>query len=506
MKFDEREEIQKLFKIQTKDSKIVPFKFNDVQNRYYEDRTLRDIILKARQMGMSSAVLAIWLMDCILYENTRAVVISHDKESTQRLLARVRFYIDTLPLKPYLQYESRNEMFFPKTNSWFYIGTAGAKAFGRGDTITHLHASEVAFWENPTILTGLFQAVPISGRIVLETTANGYNHFQKMWTEAKEGRSGFKPHFFPWHSFQEYRSQTEAIDITHDEEELKTLYNLDNKQIGWRRQKIQELSGISSTYSPEEQFQQEYPSNDFEAFLLTGNPAFSSKALLAYKTKTPKKGNFIEQNGQIVFEPNERGLWDLYKVPEDSQRYYVGADVAEGLEGGDYSSAVCADEQLEQVAKIKCHLDVEAYGKELVKAARYYNQALLGIERNNQGLAVLQHTKSYRSLYYMQAFDLESNKNIDKMGWRTDGKTKPAMIADMAPMIRQHQTILVDEDTINECLSFVNNNGKFEASAGSNDDLVIAVAIVIQIWKSRQWHEQGQQLSDGETADLVNVY
>jgi hypothetical protein len=61
-----------------------------------------------------------------------------------------------------LEFASKREFTFPKTNSMFYIGTAGARKFGRGDTITDLHCSEYAFWENPVdLFSGLTDAVPL---------------------------------------------------------------------------------------------------------------------------------------------------------------------------------------------------------------------------------------------------------------------------------------------------------------------------------------------------------
>jgi len=132
---------------------------------------------------------------------------------------------------------------------------------------------------------------------------------------------------------------------------------------------------------------------------------------------------------------------------------------------------------------------VKYYGQELLKVAKYYNEALLGVESNNQGLAVLQYLRGYSNLYYRTTFDESKQKRTKKMGWRTDGKTKPMMISELAPMIRQHQVIVVDEETKSELMSYVNNDGKFEAQSGAHDDLVIALAICVQI--NKEGHNTG---------------
>ena len=81
------------------------------------------------------------------------------------MLGKVHYMLDNIKgPAPTTKLANRNELSFPKTNSYFYIGTAGARKFGRGDTITHLHCSEIAFWQDPkSLVSGLYQAVPRTG-------------------------------------------------------------------------------------------------------------------------------------------------------------------------------------------------------------------------------------------------------------------------------------------------------------------------------------------------------
>src|ERR1035437_9115488 len=178
-----------------KDSVKVPFLWNKVQNQYYIDRTHDDRILKARKMGFSLQILAIWLHACIFQENTRAVVMSHEDGATRRLLERVRYFINNsvIPIKTKKNNES--EISFPDTNSTLWIGTAGQKAFGRGDDITHLHLSEYLFYPDPAVITGVREALRNNAWVVQESTANGAgNAGYRAWLASVMGQSNSKAH------------------------------------------------------------------------------------------------------------------------------------------------------------------------------------------------------------------------------------------------------------------------------------------------------------------------
>ena len=167
-------------------------------------------------------MLALFTVRCLYKENTRSVVISHDKESTERLFKRVKFFLDNMRgPKAVQETSSKREFSFPKTDSVFYIGTAGGRKFGRGDTITDLHCSEVAFWDNAKDLTaGLFQAVPRTGYIGMESTGNGRNFFYRRIMDSAKGTGRYKLHFFDWLCFPEYDLELES---EQEEEILSTL-------------------------------------------------------------------------------------------------------------------------------------------------------------------------------------------------------------------------------------------------------------------------------------------
>lgn len=248
--------IESRFFIVDKTSNVIPFKLNSIQDKYLlQDYTGRDVILKARQQGFSSLILAIFTADFILKDNQRNVIIADISDNASELLDRVKFFIksyeDIKQTKVPLKYNSKYELFNEATNSRYTIGTADNVDFGRSKTITNLHLSEAAFYNNlEKMFAGALQAVVPTGRVIVETTANGFNYFKTFWEQCKRGERSFNPLFYKASDF--YDNDFLAI-------------------------KKQELRGM---------YQQEYPETDTEAFLTSGEMYFSAEALKDYLHNT----------------------------------------------------------------------------------------------------------------------------------------------------------------------------------------------------------------------------
>jgi len=259
--------IESNFKIVNKGGQVVPFILNQIQNQYlFEDRTNQDIILKARQQGFSSLILASFTTDFLEIPYSRSVVVADIDDNSIEMLDRVKFYIgsweDKNGRKVNLKYNSRNELFNQDNGARYSIGTAQNTEFGRSKTITNLHLSEAAFYNwLMKLLTGAGQAITPTGYFVIETTANGFNEFKTLWDEAELGLNNFKPHFY------------KASDF-YDQEFLE--------------KKKRDLKAL---------FTQEYPETPEEAFIASGLQYFSKEALKFYNDYTkeiePIKENLI---------------------------------------------------------------------------------------------------------------------------------------------------------------------------------------------------------------------
>lgn len=302
----DRQYIESLFSIVDKQSAAVPFIYNSVQEivdsriTAVPGRKIINIIVKSRKQGCSSLVLAKFTSRCLRHKYRKAVTISHEQKSTERLLLRAKFFVDNLPVKVPLSGDSRQELSFKETQSSFWIGTAGSKAFGRGDDITDLHISELDWYEYPDVITGLIEAVVPGGTIVIETTGNGYgSKTHRMVERAQRGESDYNVIFVPWFASEEYYlDPPENFKPDQSELDLMRLYNLNLGQVYWRRCKILDMDAP-------ELFPQEYPATIEDAFQTES----SAQVVIPFEFVRPCAGHDVD---------NRRGL----------ERILISCDVA----------------------------------------------------------------------------------------------------------------------------------------------------------------------------------
>jgi hypothetical protein len=514
-------------KIRTKNAELVPFKLKPAQEKLLEsverdkrnNKPIRYIILKARQLGFSTMVEALIFNDETTNRLKNGMIVAHERPASNNLYQMYKTFYDNLPpdLTPMLKYSNAQEMLFenptndveekrrnPGLQSKISVVSAENVDAGRSQTIHNLHASEVAFWRDAkTLMTGLLQAVPDSPNtmVFIESTANGVGGwFYDFWKDAEAGRNDFTPLFFPW--FEEpgyvrpFASEEEKQDfireveqtyekdgeIIHTEEwELKEAHNLTWEQLNWRRYTI-----ANKCFGDEEMFRQEYPSTPDEAFIASGRPKFNVTSLRKYKQqcKPGERGNIQIKNGTPVWVPDPHGYIEIWKHPQPETFYCIGADVAEGLATGDYSVGLVGDDDFNVVAAWYGHIDPDLFGKELVKLARYYNEAYLGVESNNHGLTTLKaiQNEEYYNIFFMKSFDKIADKITQKIGWQTNARTKPMMIDKLGEFLRERWLGIQFKTLIDECLTYIiEDNGATNAQEGCHDDTVMAMAILLQL-------------------------
>lgn len=469
------------FDLVNKAGKVVPFDLNKEQHDFLSNMTGRDVILKSRQIGFSSLILAMFTVDFLLIENSRSVCISHDGESAQKMLDRVKFYLDSAKRKGLqldLKYNSRSELVNASKNSTFYIGKAGSKTFGRGDTLLNLHLSEFAFYPDPErLLASVLQAVvdqqtnPDS-KVIIETTANGQNYFKQFWMKSKEGDTGFKTSFFDSSCYSpEFLAQKQ-------------------KELG-------------------DTFPQEYPANDYTCFLTTGRPFFNQLALEWYKTnfvRPPQRTGYLRSSHNPHLDDDPRGYWKIWEEPNPDYNYIIASDV--GLTH-DYSTACVMNQRTgEAVATFRARLDPGETAANLALAGRWYNNALIGVERNGIGLSVQTSLKEiYDNIYSTVKVDKLTNETTKTLGWLTTSTTRPLILGDLQTALMDKALKIYDQDYIEEMQQFVRNEktGRPEALPGSHDDRVMCLAIANRIfqeqpdtndWDEAEWEYMQQQERD----------
>lgn len=237
--------------IVNKEQREVPFKLNPIQDKFVQVATGKDIILKARQQGFSSFILAAFTADFLFKENSLSVVIADIADNALDLLGRVKGYIksyeEATGVKVPFKYNSKYELHNGANNARYIIGTAENTQFGRSKTITNLHMSEGAFYPHfRKLQSSAGTALVPDGKFVIETTANGFNEFKEFWDEANLGETSFTPHFF------------KASDFYSPE-----FLESEKKRLG-------------------REYQQEYPNDPLEAFITSGESYFSKDAMQYY--------------------------------------------------------------------------------------------------------------------------------------------------------------------------------------------------------------------------------
>jgi len=398
-------------------------------------------------------------------------------------------------------------MYNEAMGSTFYIGTAAALTTGRGQTITNLHASEVAFYKDAgTLMTGLLQSVPKEGRVILESTANGMgNYYHREWNAGVNGDGAFTPHFFSWKEDNSYRLPIDrTFKPTPDETQEMIEYGLDKEQIAWKREKVKEFVNI-------DRFNQEYPITPEIAFISSGNPAFDIKvinSMMKVATKPKYTGNLVGNRTRMQLEETPKGYLDIWELPRDTDNYVIGADVAEV---NDFSVAqVMKKRNMEVVARFRGRLPVDAFAKELERLSYFYNTALLGVERNNQGIAVLVVLNKlyYPNLFYREDTNELGESSVSKVGWDTNVRTRPLLITDMGMYIRNRDIIIHDEVTLRELSTFVRTEEKpmGEAQVGCNDDCVMSLGITIQMYRKSPEANTRNQFVTSHTEGYRNKF
>jgi hypothetical protein len=257
-------------KILDKEKRLIPFRWNKAQAHFHASRTGRDLILKARQLGISTYVQGEMFRRKVT--GTRATItLAHDNDTTQ-LLRRMedRFWENCKfgNIQPAREYANAALATYPEYDSESIIATAGSKAKGRGGSYTDFHGSEVAFWPDAEkIIAGAMQGG--NPDVVLESTPNGaQGHFYELCNEALARDSIWRLHFYPWWYDDNYSislDEGERLEYTQEESRLVEKHNLKPEQIKWRRNKIKELKGL---------FKQEYPEDPITCFLTSGNSYF----------------------------------------------------------------------------------------------------------------------------------------------------------------------------------------------------------------------------------------
>lgn len=518
--------IELLFIVVDKEQKTMPFFLNEVQHSFidrlnkakkdFEEGLITDIsllVLKGRQQGFTTVVTAYQLSCSILNKNFQGFTLADKSDNAEAIFQnKAKFPYSQLPegIKPTEKFNNRKQLLFEKINSSWAVDTA-TKDVGRSRTVNFFHGSECAFWKDgiASIQAALGEAFTKNCIKIYESTANGYNDYQKMWDSGVHINC-----FYEWWETPEYRINFPSEAIKQDfiisidkgnewiNERLRWLRDekhLDLEQLYWYYKKYE-------GYIDKRLIKQEYPCSPREAFLLSGDNVFDTEKLLARLQVIPKPikvGYFLyDYDGMnitnIRWQNDNNGYIKLYQVPNvpTHTSYCIGGDTAG--DGSDYFTAHVLDAKTGiQVAALKQQFDPDQYVKQMYCLGKYYDNALIAIEANFDSYPIRELQRlGYNKQYVREQLDSYTGKMDKKFGFRTTTITRPTIISNLIQVVREHTETINDKDTLEELLTIIRNEkGRIEAPEGGHDDQMMGLAIA---------HEARSQVSFAQ--EPINMY
>ena len=469
--------VENLLYIVDKEATLRPLKFNFSQRLLFSRWAHHMLLTKYRQGGISTGVLALFFVEAQLIPGLVVAIVSHEDYATRRLLDKVDIFHKHLPpeMKSKLYHDSDNEKAF-ENGSTIYIGTAGQRAFGRGDTVHRALVSEEAHYADAEkLLSGLKEAIPMSGYLIRESTPLGdFGYYHDSVQACIEGKSDTTLLPFYWWYAEDYRIprgsdlvlEQERGDLVYTPREVELILEkgIDEEQVRWRRWKIRSM--ISENKG--NLFPQEYIEDLESCWLGPADKVFSDVddklQLWSLKARDPIR---VE------------GILEVWREPAPGERYIFWVDPCGGESPTDndpHDGVILRIHAggLAHVASICSRMEQKPFAYRVAEIGKLYNLALLIVERNGVGKGVLNYLVSdigYGNLYQERKPDGELS---GKWGWNTDHPNKAGMISAALAAIKGETVVSYDRKLIRQLRSLVNKDGKIIAKRPAHDDRAIS--------------------------------
>ena len=487
--------IEHLYWIQTKKAGAkIRFKLKPAQERIKRYLMYWNwiLVLKARQVGISTFFLIYHLDRTLFTPNCNTCILAHKRESLVKLFRIIKIAYDSCPesfqladgtiwRKPKAKYDTKNELYFEGIDSRIYVALEV-----RSDTLHGLHISELDHIKNADdVLTATMGALAEGAIVTAETTANGVGG--PCYQEWENDSSQFLKAFIGYQDDPDYCDEVEnpaAFKKTLTEEEQKLL-NVENMKLGniaWRRRQL-------SVAARRKKFKQEFPCTAQEAFITTGKSPFDREQIMDWIIRDP-------------IETRMEGRLQYWFKPIKGRRYLVSVDCASGMgdeidkgnepEGGtDWSVIGVWDcETWQKVAMFRAKWPYSKLHQVVHQLGTEFNNAYVVIEATDHGLTVINNLVEHvnmdcapyprEMIHTTQVLDKKTKQNVTKWGWYTNLKTKPLIIDRLAEAIDEHEIKIYSRKAQSEFLKFIiDDKGKYRAMDGYKDDIVMESAIAI---------------------------
>jgi hypothetical protein len=486
---------------------------DEVMRQHRLNMAIRIIVLKARQMGITTICVAFMCWLAFLHPTCHVISMSDSENKMEMNFDMARWAFKLLPwwMRPEKRYDQRplllgfdrlkqedrdesegfeSKIFFEAANK-----PAGA-AYSK--SLYGAHLAEIGRYNNAKPITqGIFGSlVGFPGSFgLMEGTAQGrHTIFHNLWKKAVAGKF-WTPVFMEWFREPGYTMVVpENFKRTYEEDAIvkkvaeECNYSLSDGQLAWRREKIAEFEATGE----EEEFPQEFPLTPEEAFISGGLTAFPKKRLKEMSLNFGRKPRWVgeikldlKDNKTPIITPYIEGRFQMWEFPKAGDSYHVGADCALGIDGGDYSCAqvyaVPEDitQPLRQVARWHGYITPTDYARVLCAIGFLYNGAEIAPECNKIDSVASDASKviMYPSVYRWIREDKIKNVQSLFIGWLTTPRTKNGLIGRMRDALLNWTVILRCEEDIDEMYDFVETepgSNLFGAKSGAHDDTVMA--------------------------------
>lgn len=525
------------------------------------NKPIRIVLLKARQWGGSttSQLYMAWLQ-LIHKVGLNSLIIAHQGAGSDEIKDMFDRMIKAYPISMlYKLGETYNENEsklvgvghsgsihrVPQRNCKIKIGTAERPDSCRGGDYNLVHLSEVGLWKTTDgkkpedIVRSACSGILLKPytMIVYESTANGTgNFFQREYDAAKRGTSQFEAMFVSWFDIEQY-----SLPFDNDDEKAHFAIwlwkNKNNatpssaraesgKYLWWLWEQGATLEAINwyvqerAKYNEHAPMASEYPSDDVEAFVHSGERVFDKYKVDEFRAscKPPKYIGDVYADGDsgkdalknLRFAEDTQGLlwiWDLPEIDDKeivTNRYLTIVDIGGRSKKADWSVILVIDrlfmvdgDRPQVVAQWYGHIDMDILAWKAAQIAAFYDNSLLVIESNtlethdkerqvdgDLSHFILNQIKDvYPNLYARKQSEEEIREGLPrKYGFHTNVATKPMIISTLIKVVREHLYIERDERCLDEYLVYEKKqNGAFGAIIGKHDDLLMTRAIGLHI-------------------------
>jgi len=420
-------QIRRCAYIVNKAGELVRFKPNRAQEIFDADPHPRKIVLKSRQLGFTTYGVIVQFIRTLLTKHYRALFVAHLKGEAENILNnKLTVLWDNYPLKQLYKLVSKNRGEFRVNfgdDSESFIRVASS---GRSGTYDDVHITELSKMEKEErskaieLVRGTIPAVPFTGRITIESTAeDDWGLFYEMFWEAWDRKEDplptqFKAFFFNWTYDDEEIEKYPVISLAGRDQAQWFLER--QQRFGWSDREVSYYYQVWLQLNRDfEALLQQYPTTPEEAFRSSGTKFFSPQFL----------------DLQFRRDPIVAGDWKFYSKRDASHVYVMGVDPSGGV-GKDNAVIIVLDLTTGELAAefVSKYTSPRDLAFEAVTKAKLYNNCLLGVESNNHGLATLYECQNlkYGNLYMDTTYDRQTNEEKKVLGFRTDARTKPLVL------------------------------------------------------------------------------